>query len=32
MELLKKLLTPSPEKLLKPLYKQVAAINALEST
>ena len=30
MELIKKLLTPSPEKLLKPLYKLVDAIDALE--
>ncbi len=30
MELIKKLLTPSPEKQLKPLYKQAAAIRALE--
>ncbi|MBR5382399.1 MAG: preprotein translocase subunit SecA [Clostridia bacterium] len=31
MELIKKLLTPSPEKLLKPLYKLADAIDALES-
>ena len=30
MELIKKLLTPSPEKLLKPLYKMADAIDALE--
>ena len=30
MELIKKLLTPSPEKQLKPLYKLVDAIDALE--
>ena len=30
MELIKKLLTPSPEKLLKPLYKMAVAIDALE--
>ena len=30
MELIKKLLTPSPEKLLKPLYKLADAIDALE--
>ena len=32
MEWIKKLLTPSPEKLLKPLYKQADAIDALEPT
>ena len=31
MGLLQKLLTPSPEKLLKPLYKQADAIDALEN-
>ncbi len=31
MEWIKKLLTPSPEKLLKPLKKQADAIDALES-
>ena len=30
MELIKKLLTPSPEKLLKPLYKLADTIDALE--
>ena len=32
MEWIKKLLTPSPEKLLKTLYKQADAIDALEPT
>ena len=32
MEWIKKLLTPSPEKLLKPLYRQADAIDALEPT
>ena len=31
MELIKKLLTPSPEKILKPLYRQADAIDALEN-